>query len=226
MSHRSGFTLVEILLVMLITSILVLGIHAAFRQAHALWAQAEDDREIYHLVRVLSETLREELGGLYVPPKSEGEEGQDRGPGFRLSTTRGEGTELSFFTFTPAWRSDVASSRPARVRYRFTGNAEAGRTVLERFETLCATEKVIGTEMLDVVAHDLTDVKVWVFDPNGGPSADSWTDAYESDDRPPKAVKVRLEWNAAGANTAASEPATFESVITIPAEAALVPAAN
>lgn len=226
MSHRGGFTLVEILLVMLITSILVLGVHAAFRQARALWAQAEDDREIYHLVRVLTETLRQELCGLYVPPRNEGEEGQDRGPGFRLSAVDGEGTELCFFTLTPAWRGDVASSRPARVRYRFTADADAGRTVLERFETLCATEKVIGSETLDVVARDLTDLKVWVVDPNAGPSADSWTDAYESDERPPKAVKVLLEWNPAGASNPRPEPATFESVITIGAEMALAPAAD
>lgn len=221
-----GFTLVEILIAMLITSVLVLGIHAAFRQAHALWSQAEDDREAYYMARVLTEALREELSGLYMPPMNlEGEEaGSDRA--FRLAAGPDGARELSFLTLTPAWRSDVESSRPARVSYRFRKDQDTGRTVLRRVEVLCAGEKLIGQEISDVLAENLMEFGVWVFPSNDGVSADSWQQTYESDDQPPRAVRILLRWSPPNQEDLRATPTEFMSVVLIPCEGQLIPAGD
>lgn len=225
-SRHAGFTLVEILIVMLITSVLVLGIHAAYRQAHALWSRAEDDREACYLTRVLTEVWREELSGLYMPSTNpEDEEGA--GPGvFRLISTPDGGTELRFFTLTPAWRSDVECSRPAMVSYGFSRDRDTGRTMLQRSEVLCAGEKLIGRGSSEVLTEDLRDFAVWVCDPNGDTSPDAWTDSYESKDRPPRAARILLRWKPRNPEDPHARAAEFVSTVSIPCEGPLVPKAG
>jgi prepilin-type N-terminal cleavage/methylation domain-containing protein len=225
MDHRAGFTLAEILIVMLITSILMLGVHAAYQQAYRLWARAEDSREAWYQARVLTEMLREELGGLYLPQAAEGEEeAQDTGPAFQLSSSPDQAVTLSFFTLTPAWHTDAAFSRMARVCYRFDRDPGTGRTLLQRRETLCASEELIGVETAVVVTEDLDDFKVWVLARQNGPSAESWRDSYQSDDRPPGAVRVQLRWRAPGPGDPDSPAPAFESTLSVPCEDPLVPA--
>jgi len=221
MGNRDGFTLAEILVVMLITSVLMLGVHAAYRQAHLLWSQAEDDREAWYLTRVLTETLRDELGGLYLPQRSDAEAEVDVGAAFQLNSVPSEMVDLSFFTLTPAWRTDVGPSPMARVCYRFSRDPDTGGASLRRLETLCAGEKPLGAETSDVLVKDLAEFKVWVFDPNGGASAESWTESYQSSDRPPKALKVRFGWRARGRSDPRFRAAEFESVILVPCESQL-----
>ena len=81
MRRCKGFTLMEILLAMLITSILILGVNAAYRQAYLLWSNVEDSRPAYHAARLITETLRRELSCLYFPEVAEQE---DSGPPFSL----------------------------------------------------------------------------------------------------------------------------------------------
>jgi len=226
MSGRRGFTLVEILLVMLITSVLVMGIHAIYRQARALWSQAEDQRHVYHLVRVLTETLREELSGLYIPPAGAGDDEQRPEPGVQLGAVADRGVELRFFTLTPAWRSDVQASEPARVRYQFVRDGDAGGTFLERSQALCAGEKVIGPDTTEVLARGLAEFKIWALDPEDTASPDAWKESYESSDRPPKAIRLLFAWHVRDRNRPNAEVVEFESVIPIPCEGPLVSQSN
>lgn len=117
--NRDGFTPAEVLVVMLITSVLVRAIHAAYRQAHRLSSRAEDGREAWYLARLLTETLREESCGPYAPPRDDTEERVNVGTAFQLDSMPGETVDLRFFTLTPAWRTDVAASSMARVCCRF-----------------------------------------------------------------------------------------------------------
>jgi prepilin-type N-terminal cleavage/methylation domain-containing protein len=228
MGDRDGFTLVEILIVMLMTSILVLGIQAAYQQAYRLWSQAEEDRAIWYLARTVTETLRAELGGLYIPPRNNenSEEEVEAGSAFQLDVVAGAGAELSFFTLTPAWRTDVGLSGSARVCYRFGPDPENGGTKLERLETLCAGEKLIGIPVSDVLVRGLTEFKVWAFDPNGNASPESWQESYQSEDRPPRAVRVRMRWGAEDRGNPRSRACEFESLMSVPGEGPLTPEAG
>jgi len=186
-----GFTLIEILLAMLITSILILGVNAAYRQAHLIWSSAENRRPFYHTARLITETFRQELSCLYIPPLTE-----EENFAFELLYLPNDKTELAFYTLTPSWKGSLESSRAAKVRYRFAMDPDTEETLLERFEQPCGGEKIIGAESSDIVAEGLSDFRVLVIDPNSSPSRLSWKESYNSKDTPPKALKVLLRWAA------------------------------
>ena len=186
-----GFSLVEILLAMLITSILILGVNMAYRQAYLVWSDAEDKRPIYHAGRLVTETLRQELSCLYFPQASDDKSSDGS---FRLLYLPNEKTELTFYTLAPSWKGSLKSSRIARVIYRFSEGPDLEETLLERSEEPCSGEKIIGKQTSDLVVKGLSDFRIWVADPNASPHEDLWRESYYSRDMPPRALKVRLEW--------------------------------
>lgn len=187
-----GFTLAEVLLAMLITSILVLGINAAYRRAYIIWSNAEDRRPIYHTTRLITETLRQELAGLYFPPKAD--EDEAAGKSFSLLYLPDQGTELTFFTLTPSWKSAIESSRMAKVSYKIIKERNSDNIRIERLEQQCGAEKIISEASTDSFTTNISDFRVWAIDPNSELSDDSWIESYESEDAPPKALKVSLKW--------------------------------
>lgn len=135
--RQTAFTLVEILIAMLITSILVLGINTAYRQAHLIWQSAESKRPIYHNARIIFETLRQELSCLYFPQLPD----QEPNHPFNLSSLPDGTAELSFYTLTPSWTTAPQSSLIAKVRYSFCKDTDTDQTLLIRTEQLCSGEK-------------------------------------------------------------------------------------
>lgn len=209
-----GFTLIEILLAMLITSILILGVNTAYRQAHLIWSNAELKRPIYHTARLITETLRQELSCLYIPPMNEGEDNV-----FELIYFPNEKTELTFYTLTPLWKGSLESSRAAKVRYKITRDADKEEILLERFEQYCGGEKKIGRESSDVFAVGLSDFRIWIIDPNSSPQHPSWQESYHSKDTPPKALKVSLKWGGSRQVSGV----VFQTVLPVPCRGSLVP---
>lgn len=207
LAEYRGFTLIEILLAMLITSILILGVNTAYRQAHLIWSYTENRRPIYHAARLITETLREELSCLYFPPPTE-----ENDSSFKLSSLPQETIELTFYTLTPSWKGSLESSRIAKVCYRFTKNADTEETILQRFEHPCVGEKIVAKGSPDVVVKGLSDFKVWIIDPNSGSYGVLWKQSYNSKDTPPKALKVSLKWAA----TKKVPEINFQSCILIP----------
>lgn len=197
-SARRSFTLVEVLLAMLITTILVLGVNAAFKQAHLIWSHAEDRRPAYQDTRILTELLRTELTGLYLPPKSD-----DNAEPFELSSSK-----VEFYTLTPAAKGSVVSSRIAKVRYEFASNG------LRRSEQPYAGEKKIGKDVSDVVIRGLSKFSLSAFDRKDK----QWKDTYKSKDAPPGALRVSLGWPA----IKNVPPMNFETTFFIPCQTVLV----
>ena len=185
-----GFTLVEILLALTISSVLILGINTAYQQAYLIWTNIESKRPIYHTGRQITETLRQEASCLYIPPASNNEEEGNDNNMFKLLYLPDQGTELTFYTLTPAWNETLESSHIAKVSYRFTKSPDTDRSNLVRIEEPCAGDKIIGTAKSDIISNNISDFKVLVIDPNSGPSDNSWKESYESKDAPPKALKV------------------------------------
>lgn len=211
-----GFTLVEILLVMLISSILVLGINSAYQQGHLVWSDNESKRPIYHNVRMLTETLRQELAGLYLPLTSEEDNEEDSSP-FSLIVSPNRRTELVFYTLTPSWRGGPASSGIAKIRYRFTMDTNTKETLLQRFEQPCAGERIIGGESSDIVIRGLADFELWVASPDSEGPEELWKQSYNSKDALPRALKVILKWPS----TKEGADSVFQACIPIPAEEAV-----
>jgi prepilin-type N-terminal cleavage/methylation domain-containing protein len=183
-----GFTLLEVLLAMVITSVLILGINASYHQAHRVWSNIESKRPVYQRARLTTEILRQELSYIYFPPATE--EGENL---FKLIYLPDEGTELAFYTLGPSLKGSPESSLTAKVRYRFSSDPGSEETSLVRYEQFCAGEKIIGPESSEIIARDLSEFRIWAFDPNSGAGQTSWQESFESKDTPPKALKFSLK---------------------------------
>jgi len=188
---QKGFTLIEILLVMLITSVLVLGVNAAFRQAHMLWSRAEKQRPVYQKSRLLFDTLTEELVCLYMPTI---DEDQQQPAPFDLSTLPDGTVRLTFFTLNPAWKDTVLSNFPAKVIYEFTTDSDSGRRTLSRTERLFSGEKAVGLQQKETILDGFSGVTIQAAEPDADAPGDSWKADLQCSQRPPKAVKILLKW--------------------------------
>lgn len=187
---QKGFTLVEILLVMLITSVLVLGINAAFRQAHMLWSRTEKQRPVYQKTRRFYDTLKEELTCLYMP-KIDDE--QQQAP-FTLAALSDGTIRVSFFTLNPAWKSTALSNLPAKVSYEFLTDSDTGRKILSRTEQLFSGQKAVGLEQKEIILEGFSAIAIQAADPESGSLADSWKSELSCQQLPPKAIKILLKW--------------------------------
>ncbi len=187
--HQNGFTLIEILLVMLITSVLVLGVNTAFRQAHMLWSRVEKQRPIYQKTRLFLDTIRDELACLYLPKIN------DEQPAlFSLSASPDGTIRLSFLTMNPAWKDTAVSNFPAKVSYEFTTDSDSGQRVLSRTEQLFSGEKAVGTEQKEAILEGFSGITIQAADPDAAVLADSWTSDLQCSQTPAKAVKILLQW--------------------------------
>ena len=211
--RQRGFTLIEILLVMLITSVLVLGVNAAFRQGHMLWSRAEKQRPIYQKTRMFFDTLTEELLCLYLPKID------DQQPAaFTLSTLANGTVRLSFLTMNPAWKTAAVSSFPAKVSYEFTSDSDSGQKILSRAEQLFSGEKAISSEQKEAIMEGFSGFSIQAADPNIDSLADSWKSALQCKRTPPKAVKVLLKWPRDGQGEF-----EFQTIIKIAATGQITP---
>ncbi|MHC4396882.1 MAG: PilW family protein [Planctomycetota bacterium] len=212
---QNGFTLIEILLAMLITSILVLGVNAAFRQAHMLWSRAEKQRPVYQKSRLLFDTLTEELVCLYMPKI----DAQQQPAPFDLSTLPDGTVRLAFFTLNPAWKNTVLSNLSSKIIYEFRIDSDSGRRVLSRVEQLFSGEKSVGLQQKEAILEGFSGITIQAADSNAGALSDLWKSDLQCSQRPPKAVKILLKWPKDE-----QTEFEFETIIKIPCWRQITPA--
>ena len=209
---QRGFTLIEILLVMLITSVLVLGVNTAFRQAHMLWSRAEKQRPVYQNTRLFFDTLTEELACLYIPNIDD-----EQPAPFSLSVLPDGTVRLIFLTMNPVWKNTAVSNFPAKVSYEFTTNSDSGRRVLSRTEQLFSGEKAVAIKQKETILKGFSGITIQAADPDAGSLADSWKSDLQCRQIPPKAVKILLKWHRDE-----QTEFVFETIIKIPTTSALI----
>ena len=211
-AFRTGFTLPEVLVAMLITSILVLGINGAYRQARQLWLGAENPRPAFQSMRLLTDTLRREMSGVYLPP----EDSNDGLAAFELSSPRPGQVELTFLTHTPAWETSLQASRPARLTYRYVADESSGAGALKRAEQVFAGAKALGPIHEETIFSGLSEFQVLVADPNGEANTVSWIDTFQARGALPKALSLKLAWPHK--DPALDLPTRFEASFFIPSQ--------
>ncbi|MFC1677108.1 prepilin-type N-terminal cleavage/methylation domain-containing protein [Planctomycetota bacterium] len=189
-TKQNGFTLIEILIAMVITSVLVLGLHAAFGQARLLQSRIQDNRDAYQQSRLFFETVRTELACLYFPKAGDEQELKP----FSLSTLSDGTTQLTFYTLNPAWQNSPMACRSAKVTYLFAEDPQAEHKILTRTQASCSGEKVIAQESKETILDRLSQFNVWALDPNSDVESDSWKRNLASETTPPKVVKIELKW--------------------------------
>jgi prepilin-type N-terminal cleavage/methylation domain-containing protein len=172
MNPRRAFTLIELLLAMFITSVIVLGLHAAFKQATLLFSRTQQPRHIYQTARLITETLRRELAALYIPPPLDPNQLKQQFP-----KTDSDG--FTFHTLNPYWKTASPTARSAKITYKFTKESDSGRGVLTRSEQLYATEIPLAPSTTDIIAENLSDFDVTLINDSNSI---------------PKAAKISLTW--------------------------------
>ena len=213
-TKQKGFTLIESLLVMLITSVLMRGVNAAFRQAHMLWSRAEKQRPVYQKTRLIFDAIRDELACLYMPKTED-----DQQPMLFTLSKLSDGTVmLSFLTMNPVWKNAVLSNFPAKVSYEFAIDQDSGQRILLRTEQLFSGEKAVGTEQKEAILEGFSGVIIQASDPNVGSLADSWKTDIKCSQVPPRAVKILLKWHKDE-----QTEFEFESIIKIISQGQITP---
>jgi prepilin-type N-terminal cleavage/methylation domain-containing protein len=205
-AKRKGFTLAEILMVMMITSILVLGINTAFRQAHQLYSKIHNDRDIYQNTRMFFDTLDDELSCLYIMKTD-----NEQPPLFVLSQTPEGNIQLTFLTVNPVWGHTALSNLPAKVSYEFQNDEEIGLWKLFRSEQLYAGEKAVAAENKEIILEGFSGAAVQAADKRADSFDECWKDNLSCNQLPPAAVRIIIKWPIGY-----KKDVRFETVIYIP----------
>ncbi len=219
-TYKNGFTLIEILLVLLISSILLLGIDTAYRQAILLSQKAEYKRVISDNARLLTETLREELASLYFPTRL-GESEKKQIP-FQLASDPNGSILLSFYTLNGSWRKQAYLSKPLKIKYYFYKNPDNKKSILKRSEQYCSGEKIIAPELSENILTGNFQLKLFALKQQSDGSEQDWQSSLKCAKEPRtclQAVKIHLNWPGNRKLAASS----FQTIIKIPAQTGCPP---
>ncbi|HPS55255.1 MAG TPA: prepilin-type N-terminal cleavage/methylation domain-containing protein [Sedimentisphaerales bacterium] len=196
-SNQNGFTLIEILMAMMITTILAAGINASYRQISTVFNNIQQQKDIYQQSNDLIATLRDELAGLYLPASADPNSNQ---VSFILSLTNST-QELTFFTMTPSWNQIPAYGKIAKVTYSFQKTNDT--TQLIHKEQLYSGEKPIDKESSQLIDEKLSEFDINVTD-SFSTDDNSWQKTYNSESSVPKALKIHLKYPS-GKNQACTD---------------------
>ncbi|MCP4450188.1 MAG: prepilin-type N-terminal cleavage/methylation domain-containing protein [Planctomycetes bacterium] len=201
--QQTGFTLVELLLAMTLTSILTIGLHDALQHAFAVWKRIETSRPICTQSNMLFDRLRTELAGAYVSKPSEIETPapQPQDPNsdghFTFRAVSQDSTDcllvLEFFSVTPSWNQPLSLARPCRIRYEGWRHAQTSLCELIRTEQLYSGNQAIGPESTQTILTGFTRVKTSAATLSEMGTA-AWNRQFESQEALPNAIKVELTW--------------------------------
>jgi prepilin-type N-terminal cleavage/methylation domain-containing protein len=213
-THR-GFTLVELMVALSISTVLVLAVHTAFRMGMRLSRREEGREQLETKSRQVVRLLRAELSGAYFPPKQDGKPAPFR---FQRLQDTGEWV-LAFFTATPAYHPDQPPGFCAQVTYEYRrpeGQAK-GTGVLIRREALAAGEELVGEATADVVADGIETMSLNVkrVDQASGGLAE-WNPG-----KLPVLVELRITWASGGSRTAPAGTESLSARVWMPVSAEL-----
>lgn len=213
---RTSFTLIELLVAVTISAIVILGVQAAFAQGKAVWSRVESRAPGLERLTAIVAMLRDELGGIYLPPVKEVK------PLEFERTETGE-TRFAFFTTSPGRHGSAFRSRTVRVVYEHRLAPEGSTpSVLIRREQLYSGEKPIADPTAEVVATGLTTMALSFYDPQAKLEQDRWR-ADPPSERVPAAVRFRLGLAADDTEAIRHEPAEVEAVLAIVCQTTIVP---
>lgn len=212
-----GFTLVELLVALSLSTILILAAHSAFGLGLMLWRRVEAPRQFEEQGRRVLTLMRAELAGLYWPNVE-----QEKVPPVVYHEQRGGSQwKFSFFTTTPSHYRGLPPGRCVRVtyEYRTPGNGKASGAVLIRRAALAAGEKEVSEPVADVLAEGLTGCKVTLQDAKGEP----WQAEGKGRQAPPAMVAVEMRWPDVSYAAGRTRPVEFQARWPVTIQAALLP---
>lgn len=178
-NRSSGFTLIEVLIAVAITSLVLMAIYGVFASVDGARRRLTNDSEAYHRARVIFDRIGREVRGAYLKPGNldtylQGGGGDRREPYLTLTTTattpQGDGGGLS------------------QVRYEWLEDAENAK------ETLVLTRRESGTRQPEESGREgyrlATGIEeVWLRFHDGTDWKGDWDSRSQG---PPKRVEIAM----------------------------------
>jgi len=215
--RRSGFTLVELLVAILISSILVLALYQGLGLGMRLWKRVEGCRPAEEQARRIISLLREELAGLYFPTLEKRD-----GPGFQYKENAQSGEwKIVFWTTHPAYKPTNLPAKCARVTYeyriveRMVGQEQPEGVVIRRGQLAGGGKNLAGTGS-GVIAHGLASFKLTlVRDKTSGQGGGN------AKEKPPRLVQYNAVWPMQEAMSGKPGVLSFSGQIFVPVKGEL-----
>lgn len=214
--RRPAFTLVELLVVLTLSSVIILAGVAASKSGWLLWRRVENRRPADQMAEQIIQMMRSEWGGLYWPMQPGG-----GSPFAHSQSGTGGERKISFCTVMPSYYRGLEPGRCVRLTYEYRVDAslETAGGVLIRREQMMAGELPISEPRSDVVADGLNSFVMEFYDKSGKP--------YEALGKaaaaPPRRVKLAMSWPVPDASGDERESRVYMAEFMVPAEAALLP---
>lgn len=183
---RCAFTLVEILLVMMITSILVLAANAAYQQVYVVWSRIVDRTPVYQKSRLIIDTLRQELACLYWP----GVVKKEKVEAITIINEANGNTVTTFYTLGASWNAGSASSYMTRVQYIFSSDSGTEGNVLSRTEQNFSGNKPVSAVKTEIIMKGLARFSI----SDSNPKKNEENSEGGNIKPPPESLKVELSW--------------------------------
>ncbi|MDX9708075.1 MAG: prepilin-type N-terminal cleavage/methylation domain-containing protein [Trichloromonas sp.] len=181
----SGFTLIEVLIAVAITSLVLMAVYGVFASVDGARRRLTDDSEAYHRARVIFDRIGREVRGAYLKPDSldtylEGGGGDRREPYLALTTT--------------ATTPQGAGGGLSQVRYEWLEDAENAK------ETLVLTRRESGTRQPEESGREgyrlaVGIEEVWLRFHDGTDWKDDWDSRGQG---PPKRVEIAMRIRSGG----------------------------
>ena len=208
-----GFTLVEMLVALTISSIIILAVNAALSQGMRLWRRVEEPRSHEEQGREIIRLMRTELAGLYMPPKK----GNEEPPLTYFHSSQTGEFKCSFFTTTPSYECGLRPGRCARVTYEYRCTQDSG--VLIRRECLAAGQKIISESTADVLADGVSSFSFRLLTGEGK----AYQLSQEGEPKPPGMVAMNVGWTGRHVMTGQRQPTVLAAMFPVPVEGGLLP---
>jgi prepilin-type N-terminal cleavage/methylation domain-containing protein len=212
----TGFTLVELLVALTLSSILILTIHSAFRVGVKLWRHVETPRPFEEQGRRTLTLFRSELAGLYLPDTR-----HEKNRPLVHEKYESNQWKLAFFTTTPSFHQNPSASPCARVTYelRTADNHSTRRNVLIRREQWVAGEKPVADPTANVLAEGMSACSVQLLDEKGAKLQMAESRRQTS----PAMLAIELQWSRNASGQPLRRPVRLQTTLPIPVQASLLP---
>ncbi len=214
--NRFGFTLLEILIAMFIFAVVLSTIYTSYTGTFRIVNETESQADIYGMARVALERIQEDLESVYIPKDAKSPESVEDSP-FVVEDKEIKGRSADSLRFISrahlVFSEQEQASGTAEIDYYVKEDEEGEGLVLYRADTPAFQEKPEeGTGGL-VLCDSLISVNFTYYDDEGEEHDDWYSTSEEFEDKIPKMVSVKLEFEN---STDIEAPFTFMTSVALP----------